>query len=347
MRVDNIPEVLSLRCPVCRGTLVSDSDKNLRCLACAEAVRVIGGVPVFPIRLDQMEAVVSSIRASHEYNFHASPDDHLKYTKHTLKVYKILRSIILNNYARAPKRIKVLDIGAGRGELCSLLSNEFEASMTDVDLYSCLLAKRNQRPDNEFLVFCSECSYLPLEDCSIDIVIVKETLHHLTNPHMLLCEVVRVLNPGGTAIIIEPVLGLLRNRSKAESLDAMREFGAIHQHLRLRELSETLRHSFERVRAARSVINMTSRILRKIGISLFSLDMFKNSISSLPIRLGNLITSMLGGSIIMVCQVPRLHNAGVPPSELGPYPIELASYLPLPGWLEKAIYDQLAHSDTR
>lgn len=44
---------------------------------------------------------------------------------------------------------------------------------------------------------------LPLEDGSVDVVLLSQALHHVPKPDAALCEAVRALRPGGTVLVLE------------------------------------------------------------------------------------------------------------------------------------------------
>jgi SAM-dependent methyltransferase len=44
---------------------------------------------------------------------------------------------------------------------------------------------------------------LPLEDASVDVVLLSQALHHVPKPDLALCEAVRALKPGGTVLVLE------------------------------------------------------------------------------------------------------------------------------------------------
>jgi ArsR family transcriptional regulator len=44
---------------------------------------------------------------------------------------------------------------------------------------------------------------LPLEDASVDVVLLSQALHHVPKPEAALCEAVRALKPGGTVLVLE------------------------------------------------------------------------------------------------------------------------------------------------
>jgi ArsR family transcriptional regulator len=44
---------------------------------------------------------------------------------------------------------------------------------------------------------------LPLEDASVDVVLLSQALHHVPKPDAALCEAVRALKPGGTVLVLD------------------------------------------------------------------------------------------------------------------------------------------------
>jgi ArsR family transcriptional regulator len=44
---------------------------------------------------------------------------------------------------------------------------------------------------------------LPLDDASVDVVLLSQALHHVPKPDLALCEAVRALKPGGTVLLLE------------------------------------------------------------------------------------------------------------------------------------------------
>lgn len=47
---------------------------------------------------------------------------------------------------------------------------------------------------------------IPLDDCSVDCVLCTETLEHIPNPMEVLCELKRVLKPGGCILLTTPFM---------------------------------------------------------------------------------------------------------------------------------------------
>jgi SAM-dependent methyltransferase len=103
---------------------------------------------------------------------------------------------------------KVLDYGCGGGQY-SLLMAGFAEHVTGIDISPDSVAecraKAEQAGAASRLTFqVGDCEQLPFADGSFDLVMEAGVLHHLAL-HNAYAEIVRVLRPGGTAIMIEAV----------------------------------------------------------------------------------------------------------------------------------------------
>lgn len=99
----------------------------------------------------------------------------------------------------------VLDIGCGGGALSSTLSRHGHA-VTGIDPDGDAIARaREGVPDARFEQATAEA--LPFADASLDAAVFLNALHHVPVPLMrqALSEVRRVLRPGGTLIVVEPL----------------------------------------------------------------------------------------------------------------------------------------------
>jgi ubiquinone/menaquinone biosynthesis C-methylase UbiE len=95
----------------------------------------------------------------------------------------------------------VLDIGCGPGTLCERLRSGREAiKVVGIDASPQMINHaRGSYPNCDFLFGFAE--QLPVASETVDMVVCLNTLHHLTDIAAALREIVRVLRPGGIAIL--------------------------------------------------------------------------------------------------------------------------------------------------
>ena len=113
----------------------------------------------------------------------------------------------LHRYAFACESVEgkdVLDIASGEGYGSEMLSrNAKHVYGVDIDQHSVVHAQNKYKLENlQFQV--GSCTEIPLTDASVDIVVSFETIEHITDHDRMMCEVKRVLRPGGTLIISSP-----------------------------------------------------------------------------------------------------------------------------------------------
>ncbi|GEM_PF-6689564 len=90
---------------------------------------------------------------------------------------------------------KILDVGCGRGLLCSKLSEKNDCFGFD-------LIPENPRKINLVVTDCSK-KFLS-EDNKFDVVVCSHYLEHSSNPDLTIQEIKRVLKGEGTAFILIP-----------------------------------------------------------------------------------------------------------------------------------------------
>jgi ubiquinone/menaquinone biosynthesis C-methylase UbiE len=144
-----------------------------------------------------------------------------------------------------------LDIGCGEGKFTRGLT-AIASSVRGVDVKEKAIAKAREAAKAEgspveFLVASGES--LPFPDASFDVVAFSNSLHHIPNPAAAIAEAVRVLAPGGSLYMMEPVpAGNYHEATKlvndetvvrTEAYEAM--LGAIGP--QLEEVSETMYRS--------------------------------------------------------------------------------------------------------
>ena len=101
---------------------------------------------------------------------------------------------------------RVLDCGCGTGVMLSTLASHFE-SVHAVDLSPDMLrlAARRETPGVRLCAIVrADAELLPYEDEYFDSVVCRGSLHHMPNLDAVLCELRRVLRPGGRLVVSEP-----------------------------------------------------------------------------------------------------------------------------------------------
>lgn len=99
--------------------------------------------------------------------------------------------------------LTVLDLGSGNGGM--LFPFAYRARLVALDLYVDreLLAFR-RAAGIRLLHLVGEASRIPLASQSVDVVLIAETLEHLTEPRRTGKEVARILTPGGICLVSTP-----------------------------------------------------------------------------------------------------------------------------------------------
>ena len=106
--------------------------------------------------------------------------------------------------ARLAAGKRVLDAGCGSGYGTAALA-EIAASVTGVDVAAEAIAHAREHypaPNVQFLE--GSCEALPVPDASQDLVVAFEVIEHLADWRAFLAETLRVLAPGGVAVISTP-----------------------------------------------------------------------------------------------------------------------------------------------
>ena len=103
------------------------------------------------------------------------------------------------------RHLRVLDCGIGDGAFSAALARTHPGSLDlhGVDLSRGMLdqARSNLlRTGIHPTLWPADCQELPFEDASFDLVISAHMIEHLADPQKALCEMHRVLKPGGTTV---------------------------------------------------------------------------------------------------------------------------------------------------
>jgi len=97
---------------------------------------------------------------------------------------------------------RALDVGTGAGALAIALA-PFVAQVVAVDLVPELLAEARRRSPATVLYLEGDATALPFEAGSFDLVCCARILHHVGRPECVVAEMNRVLEPGGTMLVVD------------------------------------------------------------------------------------------------------------------------------------------------
>ena len=98
----------------------------------------------------------------------------------------------------------VLDIGTGPGVLLAELARlRPDLTLTGVDLSPNTVATAAENLGGRATVHLGDVTQLPFEDRSFDVVVSSFSMHHWDDPGAAVPQLVRVLRPGGRALIYD------------------------------------------------------------------------------------------------------------------------------------------------
>ena len=130
----------------------------------------------------------------------------------TSKIYAAVVEVARRRLPQGERVIAHLDIGAGRGELISLLGGTLPVKSQACDFHVERFAVDG--------VHCTQCNLdsapLPYADAQFDLVTSSEVIEHLENFRRLLREAFRVTRDGGLLIVTTP--NVLNAASRARYL---------------------------------------------------------------------------------------------------------------------------------
>ena len=105
-----------------------------------------------------------------------------------------------------PKGGRVVDAACGTGNIAlKLAKKDYFDDVVGIDISarSLDIARQNaQKSNTKITTLTSDMQKLPLEDNSVDMLVGCAFLHHLPQPDLFMKEVLRVLKPGASFIII-------------------------------------------------------------------------------------------------------------------------------------------------
>jgi SAM-dependent methyltransferase len=112
----------------------------------------------------------------------------------------IYRRLAHDIAATAPQNAAVLDIGVLLAELARLRP---DLTLTGVDLSPDMVTAAAKNLGGRATVHLGDVTRLPFEDRSFDVVVSSFSMHHWDDPEAAAPQLVRVLRPGGSALIYD------------------------------------------------------------------------------------------------------------------------------------------------
>jgi len=100
----------------------------------------------------------------------------------------------------------VLNVATGRGDFINILRDNLKSYVKIIGVdASDKNVDRAQKlfPENDIEIYQMNLGALRLDDNSFDLVTIADSLHHLDNLEAVFSEMMRVLKPGGSLLVIE------------------------------------------------------------------------------------------------------------------------------------------------
>lgn len=132
------------------------------------------------------------------------------------------------------KEGNVLEVGCGMGDLLAWFPSAYQTYGVDINLWALFLARKNV-PRAQFLRLLAENLDVFPESC-FQIVIAKHIVEHLQDPFTVVCQISRLLKPGGLLLMATPNLDSLMRRVKKQNWIGYRD----PTHISLKPPSEWL-----------------------------------------------------------------------------------------------------------
>jgi ubiquinone/menaquinone biosynthesis C-methylase UbiE len=97
---------------------------------------------------------------------------------------------------------RALDVGTGAGAFAIALA-PFVREVIGVDIVPEALEEGRKRAPAGVELIEADATALPFDQGSFDLVCTARTLHHVARPELVLAEMNRVLEPGGTMLVVD------------------------------------------------------------------------------------------------------------------------------------------------
>jgi malonyl-CoA O-methyltransferase len=141
---------------------------------------------------------------------------------------------------KAEKIQQILDLGSGTGHCAIELSSRFpSAEITSLDIAEDMLVyarKENAKSDEAWV--CGDAELLPFGNEIFDLVVSNLTLQWCHNPANIFAEILRVIKPGGRALLSTLVEGTLSELR--ESWAAVDDFVHVNHFLSFDAINKAL-----------------------------------------------------------------------------------------------------------
>jgi len=193
-----------LACPGCGGALLFER-KELRCEGCTYGFPVDDGIPIlfWPNEWeDDKRDVTEQVKAFYEETPFPDYDDFDSVESLAHKARKGIFARLLDE--QVPPRSRILEIGAGTGQLSNFLSiTNRDVFATDLCLNSLRLGQRFARQHGLARIrFFNMNLFRPaFKPGSFDLVISNGVLHHTSDPFLAFQSICQLVRPGGYVLV--------------------------------------------------------------------------------------------------------------------------------------------------
>lgn len=140
----------------------------------------------------------------------------------TSSIHEAATNMVAKLHSKFP--CEHLDIGAGHGELITLMRSRFELHSSACDYTDILM----RLPDVDVKIADLSNENLPFSDESFDLVTCTEVIEHLEHYRSTLRGIHRVLKPGGTLVLTTPNILNLKSRIRFLFFGFYNLFGPLH-----------------------------------------------------------------------------------------------------------------------
>ena len=198
-----IPRPLRLRCPDCHGVAIESAGGGHHCGGCGRT---------FPLQSGVLLALPASFSGEATANLEyynamsADPEGLLLVRERTRNYEKKGEAAMtaLGLDTSSPRQT-VLEIGCGSsGHGAAIHAAGHEYVGQDISPHLLIQARQRHRELADALLVAGDATNIPFDDGCFDGVFCVASLHHLPAPERGICEMLRVLRPGGAFSFMEP-----------------------------------------------------------------------------------------------------------------------------------------------